>query len=82
MFINLFLRISLGRQNNHFCIMKTILKLASDQQALKYQLIVNSILHTIGWEGLKKEDLIPCAGDCRGKFQLFLPYSNALSGAT
>ena len=82
MFINLFLRISLGRQNNQFCIMKTILKLASDQQALKYQLIVNSILHTIGWEGLKKEDLSPYIEEGNGKYRLFLPYSNALSGAT
>jgi len=62
--------------------MKTVLKLANDQQELRYQLVVNSIPHSIRWEGLKKENLIPCAGDCRGKFQLFLPYSNAVSGAT
>jgi len=62
--------------------MKTIPKLVSDQQALKYQLIVNYILHTIGWEGLKKEDLSPYIDEGIGKYHLFLPYSNAVSGAT
>jgi hypothetical protein len=62
--------------------MKTILKLARDHQALKYQLIVNSILHTIGWKELKKEDLNPYIDECICKYHLILPYSDALSGAT
>ena len=74
MFINLFLRIGLSRQDKHDFIMKTILKLANDQQVLKYQLVANSIPYTIRWKELKKEDLNLCIDMCIGRYHFSYPF--------